>query len=125
MAGTSPPRYTVVVEDIETPVAGCRVVALSAGVEIGDMRVHSSGSGALRIATVAVRDDWRQQGVATALFTRALEVYPTTTKVRATAESPEGRVFLESVRDRNPRLDVHFLAEVSSLGDPEPRHDEW
>lgn len=125
MTRTSPPRYTLEVEDVEASRAGCRVVALSSGAEIGEMVVHSSGSGELRIATVAVRDDWRQQGVATALFARALEVYPTTTKVRATAESPEGRVFLESVRDRNPWLDVRFLKEVSSLEHPEPRHNEW
>jgi len=106
-------------------LVGTRFLARSQQTSIGELEVHVVGDGEIRIAWVWVREDWRSQGVASTLFARALDHYPQAMSVRATAESPEGRVFMRSMEIRHAERSFHVLEEVSSHGEPESREDDW
>lgn len=121
------PQQRVVIGEVplDGQVVGTRFLARSGRANVGEMEVHVDGEREVRIAHVTVSEDWRNQGIASCLFLRSRERYPEVASVTATAETPEGRVFLASLQRRHPDLNFRVLEEVSSYGTPEPREDDW
>ncbi|MGK5086247.1 hypothetical protein WDW86_01710 [Bdellovibrionota bacterium FG-2] len=70
----------------------------SEGVAVGEILYHRIGKDTLKVDSVEIKNDprYRKKGLATALFTRALESNPATKRITGTLESSNREAFVRA-----------------------------
>jgi predicted GNAT family acetyltransferase len=94
------------------------------GTSLGSMDLRQMGPTHLYIENVGVRPESRRQGIASALFKRVVNENPHISIYSAMAETPEGRVLLESLARNFPGL-ITFTPTPEAMGTPENLGDTF